>query len=205
MEQNQMSTFSIDLEGMTLPDAIAAVVEAWYEAQNTEIDKSDKIYSIEQLQKVFNRSRASIYRMLNTDKDILNPPFDPARLNYKYRVDSRDPILVSSIEVARWKNESQQTRQVAASQILESRALKENDLDCARQVLDHIHRLSKAGLLTNGDKMPSLRDLSNRLDMHRNTVAKVYENLEIDGAIVATPGSGFYIIDINKMTLANAI
>jgi hypothetical protein len=33
MEQNQMSKFCIDLEGMMLPDAIAAVVEAWYDAQ----------------------------------------------------------------------------------------------------------------------------------------------------------------------------
>jgi hypothetical protein len=31
-----MSKFCIDLEGVMLPDAIAAVVEAWYEAQNTE-------------------------------------------------------------------------------------------------------------------------------------------------------------------------
>jgi len=36
MEQNQMSKFCIDLEGITMPDAIAAVVEAWYDAQNTE-------------------------------------------------------------------------------------------------------------------------------------------------------------------------
>lgn len=36
-----MSMFCIDLEGMMLPDAIAAVVEAWYEAQNrTPHDKS---------------------------------------------------------------------------------------------------------------------------------------------------------------------
>ena len=31
-----MSKFCIDLEGMMLPDAIAAVVEAWYDAQNVE-------------------------------------------------------------------------------------------------------------------------------------------------------------------------
>jgi hypothetical protein len=37
MEQGQMSKFCIDLEGMMLPDAIAAVVEAWYEAQNAEL------------------------------------------------------------------------------------------------------------------------------------------------------------------------
>jgi hypothetical protein len=41
MEQFQMSKFCIDLEGMMLPDAIAAVVEAWYDAQTTDkrIDK----------------------------------------------------------------------------------------------------------------------------------------------------------------------
>jgi hypothetical protein len=36
MTQGAMSKFCIDLEGVMLPDAIAAVVEAWYEAQNTE-------------------------------------------------------------------------------------------------------------------------------------------------------------------------
>jgi predicted transcriptional regulator len=35
MEQNQMSKFCIDLEGVMLPDAIAAVVEAWYDAQSS--------------------------------------------------------------------------------------------------------------------------------------------------------------------------
>ncbi len=31
-----MSKFCIELEGVTLPDAIAAVVEAWYDVQNVE-------------------------------------------------------------------------------------------------------------------------------------------------------------------------
>ena len=47
-----MSKFCIDLEGVMLPDAIAAVVEAWYEAQTngnpldlliSEINNSSKI------------------------------------------------------------------------------------------------------------------------------------------------------------------
>jgi hypothetical protein len=37
MEQNQMSKFCIELEGIAMPDAIAAVVEAWYDAQNINI------------------------------------------------------------------------------------------------------------------------------------------------------------------------
>jgi hypothetical protein len=44
MEQNQMSKFCIDLEGMMLPDAIAAVVEAWYDAQNAGVaDQAQEI------------------------------------------------------------------------------------------------------------------------------------------------------------------
>lgn len=39
-----MSKFSIDLEGLTLPDAIAAVVEAWYEAQNA--DNADSVIAV---------------------------------------------------------------------------------------------------------------------------------------------------------------
>ena len=38
-----MSKFCIDLEGVMLPDAIAAVVEAWYDAQDTEVVQ--KIYN----------------------------------------------------------------------------------------------------------------------------------------------------------------
>jgi hypothetical protein len=41
MEQNQMTKFCIELEGMMLPDAIAAVVEAWYDAQNTQAVKKN--------------------------------------------------------------------------------------------------------------------------------------------------------------------
>ena len=33
--------FSIDLDGLALPDAIAAVVEAWYEAQSVDNDVSN--------------------------------------------------------------------------------------------------------------------------------------------------------------------
>lgn len=41
-----MSKFCIDLEGMMLPDAIAAVVEAWYEAQNVDnlIEQEHALY-----------------------------------------------------------------------------------------------------------------------------------------------------------------
>lgn len=201
-----MSKFCIDLEGMMLPDAIAAVVEAWYEAQNTEVSKVKQHYTIEELQKILNRSRASIYRMLNTGSNAeLNPRFDPAKLNHEYRADKADPIRVSSNEIERWKSESQRLKQIADQQKINTSASLESDLNCKDRVLDHVCRLIKAGLLVNGDKMPSLRDLSSRLGMHRNTVAKVYQELEADGVISVKLGSGFYVAEVSKLTIANAI
>jgi predicted transcriptional regulator len=204
MEQIQMNKFCIDLDGVMLPDAIAAVVEAWYEAQSVEADQSVKYYNIDELQKVLNRSRAFVYRVLNIDKYVFNLPFDPAKLNHEYRVDKKDSIRVSSDEIKRWKNESQRLSQIAAQQNHATKAQNENNLDCKERVLDYVCRLTKAGLLTNGDKMPSLRDLSHRLDMHRNTAAKIYEELEADGIIVAKLGSGFYIANASKFIPANA-
>jgi hypothetical protein len=51
-----MSNFCIDLEGMMLPDAIAAVVEAWYEAQNTHATSNDWVEELRlQIKREFGR------------------------------------------------------------------------------------------------------------------------------------------------------
>jgi biotin operon repressor len=203
MEQSQMSKFCIELEGMMLPDAIAAVVEAWYEAQNTQTTigegkKEEKYYTVQQLEKVLKRSRATIYRILNTNKDILNPLFDPYKLNHEYRVDPADPIRVSSLEIDRWKNNPKPI-------YVETKSEKTCEASCKQQALDYVSRLINAKLLAAGDKMPSLRDLANRIGFHRNTVLKAYVELEQDGAIIAKPGSGYYISDINRFVSASVI
>jgi len=61
-----MSKFCIDLEGVMLPDVIAAVVEAWYDAQNIQnspeaaidqmIDASNKIIEDKQIKNNFKLS-----------------------------------------------------------------------------------------------------------------------------------------------------
>ena len=99
-----MSKFSIDLEGLTLPDAIAAVVEAWYEAQNVNNREEKTYYSVSELEKVLNKSRATVYRLLNIRKDVTNLPFDPFKINHEFRFDATDPIRVSGDEITRWRN-----------------------------------------------------------------------------------------------------
>jgi hypothetical protein len=195
MEQGQMSKFCIDLEGMMLPDAIAAVVEAWYDAQNTEVDEQKQkiYYTISSLEGVLHRSRATIYRYLNISENILNPPFDPYKLNHEFRLDATDPVLISSLEVDRWEKIEKPSNQ------------RVSRLRCRQKVLEYVCRLIEAKLLTVGDKMPSVRHLSDKIEFHRNSVAKVYEDLEREGALSARPGSGVYITDISKLMPVNAI
>ncbi|XFA72573.1 hypothetical protein RYO59_000800 [Thermosynechococcaceae cyanobacterium Okahandja] len=58
--------------------------------------------TIEQVQQTLHRSRASIYRYVNTDNYVINPPFDPNRLNPEHRSSRREPLLFHPNEVARF-------------------------------------------------------------------------------------------------------
>ncbi|WP_263975179.1 hypothetical protein [Leptolyngbya sp. 7M] len=49
------------------------------------------LMTVEAVEKALNRSRASVYRYANTNPEILNPPYDPRRLNPELRVNKDDP------------------------------------------------------------------------------------------------------------------
>jgi hypothetical protein len=57
---------------------------------------------IEAVQKVLNRSRASVYRYANTDPKDLNLAHDPQKLNPEYRKHKDEPLLFHPNEVARF-------------------------------------------------------------------------------------------------------
>ena len=81
MEQNKMSKFCIELEGVMLPDAIAAVVEAWYEAQNMDISINEKAKNNvketaqweEELRLKVKRQFGRGWSIYKTDGNKLNP------------------------------------------------------------------------------------------------------------------------------------
>ena len=64
--------------------------------------KSEGLMDIEAVQKTLNRSRASVYRYANTDPNILNPPYDPTRLNPEIRLNKDDVLMFHPNEVARF-------------------------------------------------------------------------------------------------------
>ena len=61
------------------------------------------------------------------------------------------------------------------------------------QVARHIRHLIENGVLKEGDRLPSLRQLSQDLNVSINTVKEAYWRLENQSRITAVPQSGFYV------------
>jgi hypothetical protein len=79
---------------------------------DTEATNSQGLMTIEAIQKILNRSRASVYRYANTEPDELNPPYNPQRLNPELRLNKDDPLLFHPNEVARFAKDALGIKQV---------------------------------------------------------------------------------------------
>jgi len=81
-------------------------------ADSITIDSADQLIPIESVQKILNRSRASVYRYANTDPAVLNPPFDAKCLNAEIRNDKDAPLMFHPNEVARFAQDVLGIKQV---------------------------------------------------------------------------------------------
>ncbi len=68
-------------------------------------DDRTTLLSIEAVQRYLNRSRASVYRYANTDSELLNPPYDPKKLNPEIRSNKDAPLEFRPQEVRRFAEE----------------------------------------------------------------------------------------------------
>ena len=62
-----------------------------------------------------------------------------------------------------------------------------------RQLAEQIRSAIARGRLKADERLPSVRDLSRRLVINPNTVAKVYTELERDGVLVTRHGLGVFV------------
>jgi GntR family transcriptional regulator len=62
-----------------------------------------------------------------------------------------------------------------------------------RQIINQACAAVAAGTFQPGDQRPTIRALSERLNVNPNTVAKAYRELELKGIIVSERGSGSFI------------
>jgi biotin operon repressor len=226
MEQSQMSKFCIDLDGVMLPDAIAAVVEAWYDAQNADNMDEQQHSPFKPGESIEIRDSAApgsawkrgwvFYKYCNAKVGICLSHKWSDKFNEPYAISSgdcdtgnvfsnptvsgcrlRQPHNIRKMVIQPW--EKHQTPEYLDLDI-EFKILNDK---CKQQILDHLYKLIKSRFLDVGEKMPSIRDLAEKIGFHRNSVLKAYKELEEEGAILAAPGRGFYIKDISKLTPAN--
>ena len=61
------------------------------------------------------------------------------------------------------------------------------------QVMDSFKRLIVTGVVKQGEKVPSVRDMAKTLTVNPNTVQKAYRELESQGYIYTVLGQGSYI------------
>jgi GntR family transcriptional regulator len=61
------------------------------------------------------------------------------------------------------------------------------------QIENHVQFAIASGRLSTGDQLPSVRELSERLDVNPNTVAKAYRDLEVMGLVYTRRGMGVFV------------
>ena len=61
------------------------------------------------------------------------------------------------------------------------------------QIVDNFKNQIAAGILQNGEKLPSVRELAGELAINPNTIARAYRELELAGWIATVPGKGCFV------------
>jgi GntR family transcriptional regulator len=68
-----------------------------------------------------------------------------------------------------------------------------SDRSVYQQIVDHVKREIALGKLIEGDRLPTVRELSGKLVINPNTIAKAYRQLEQEGVIVTRAGAGAFV------------
>lgn len=70
-----------------------------------------------------------------------------------------------------------------------------------KQVTDQIKDAVASGELKPNDRLPSVRELSEALEVSAITVKRAYQDLEADGFIVTRAGLGSFVAQVARDTL----
>ena len=68
------------------------------------------------------------------------------------------------------------------------------------QIVDGFRDQILGGVLQQGDKLPSVRELALQLAINPNTIQRAYRELEMQGWIATVPGKGCFVCGVPQMT-----
>ena len=66
------------------------------------------------------------------------------------------------------------------------------------QIADNFRAQIRAGVLVDGDKLPSVRELAGELAINPNTIQRAYRELEADGWIATVSGKGCFVCGVTQ-------
>ncbi|MFB7651160.1 MULTISPECIES: GntR family transcriptional regulator [unclassified Streptomyces] len=69
-----------------------------------------------------------------------------------------------------------------------------------QQLVQQVKHALRLGLLKEGDRLPTVKEVAKQMAVNPNTVLKAYRELEHDGLVAARPGVGTFV----TRTLADA-
>ena len=61
------------------------------------------------------------------------------------------------------------------------------------QIVDNFRILIQKGILQEGDKLPSVRELASELSINPNTIQRAYREMEAEGLIASVTGKGSFV------------
>jgi GntR family transcriptional regulator len=61
------------------------------------------------------------------------------------------------------------------------------------QLIRQVRQAMRLGLLTEGDQLPTVKDVVAKVAINPNTVLKAYRELEYEGLVAARPGVGTFV------------
>lgn len=70
-----------------------------------------------------------------------------------------------------------------------------------KQIINIIYTAIGTGELREGDKLPTIKELSEQLEVNPNTIAKSYRELELKGVIASKRGNGSFISSNQSKTV----
>lgn len=72
------------------------------------------------------------------------------------------------------------------------------------QIVQQVKQALRLGMLSEGDRLPTVREVVERLVINPNTVLKAYRELEHEGLVSSRPGQGTFVLrTLAAMSLAS--
>jgi GntR family transcriptional regulator len=62
-----------------------------------------------------------------------------------------------------------------------------------QQLVQQVRHALRLGLLEEGDRLPTVKEVAKQMAVNPNTVLKAYRELEHDGLVAARPGVGTFV------------